>query len=170
MATVGFALSPVTWVALPLLWSRSVAETVAGPVQAAWMNRHLEPGVRATVLSMEGQLNAVGQIAGGPPLGMLGNRGSVRGALVASALVYAPVIPILGRLAPVPETPVLETETPRTERGGRSVNCPPLSGSFLVSVDYRPTFFFRSSRLSYWLVSTFRTLFTMAPGTPRFSS
>lgn len=113
IATVGFALAPVTWIALPLLWSRGVAETIAGPVQAAWMNRHLEPGVRATVLSMESQLNAVGQITGGPPLGMLGSRGSVRGALVASALVFAPVIPILGRLAPVRESPTLvEAETP----------------------------------------------------------
>jgi DHA3 family tetracycline resistance protein-like MFS transporter len=111
VATIGFALAPVTWVALPLLWTRSAAATIARPIQAAWMNRNLEPGVRATVLSMEGQLNAVGQIAGGPPLGMLGSRGSVRGALIASALVFAPVIPILGRLAPVPETPVLEPET-----------------------------------------------------------
>jgi DHA3 family tetracycline resistance protein-like MFS transporter len=100
LATVGFALSPATWIALPLLWSRGVAETVAGPVQAAWMNRHLEPRVRATVLSMEGQLNAVGQIAGGPPLGAVGNRVSVRGALVVSGLIFAPVIWLYGRLAP----------------------------------------------------------------------
>jgi len=106
VATIGFALSPVTWIALPLLWSRSLAETVAGPVQAAWMNRNLEPGVRATVLSMEGQLNAIGQIAGGPPLGVLGNRVSVPGALVASALVFLPVPWIYGRLA---------TEEPETE-------------------------------------------------------
>lgn len=112
VASIGFALAPVTWIALPLLWTRSAAGTIAGPVQAAWMNRNLESGVRATVLSMEGQLNAVGQIAGGPPLGMLGNRGSVRGALVASALVFAPVIPILGRLLPEPEAPLVEAETP----------------------------------------------------------
>ena len=112
LATVGFALSPVTWIALPMLWSRGIADTVAGPVQAAWMNRHLEAGLRATVLSMEGQLNAVGQIAGGPPLGAIGNRVSVRGALVASALVYAPVIPILSRLAPAREVPLIPAERP----------------------------------------------------------
>ncbi len=112
VATIGFALAPVTWIALPLLWTRSAAATIAGPVQAAWMNRHLEPGVRATVLSMEGQLNAVGQIAGGPPLGAIGNRVSVRAALVASALVFAPVIPILRRLAPVRHVVVAEPETP----------------------------------------------------------
>jgi MFS family permease len=106
LATAGFALSPTTWIALPLLWSRGVAETIAGPVQAAWMNRHLEPRVRATVLSMEGQANAIGQIAGGPPLGFVGSRYSVRAALVASGLVFAPVIWIYGRLAPVPETAV----------------------------------------------------------------
>jgi DHA3 family tetracycline resistance protein-like MFS transporter len=99
VATVGFALSPATWIALPLLWSRGVADTIAGPVQAAWMNRHLEP------------LNAIGQIAGGPPLGMLGSRFSVSGALVGSALVYAPVAWIYGRIAPVREdaNPVGET-------------------------------------------------------------
>jgi DHA3 family tetracycline resistance protein-like MFS transporter len=100
LATVGFALSPAVWIALPLLWSRGVAETIAGPVQAAWMNRHLEPRVRATVLSMEGQFNAVGQIVGGPPLGAVGNQVSVRGALVFSGLVFAPVIWLYGRLAP----------------------------------------------------------------------
>jgi DHA3 family tetracycline resistance protein-like MFS transporter len=99
LATVGFALSPAVWIALPLLWSRGVAETIAGPVQAAWMNRHLEPRVRATVLSMEGQFNAVGQIVGGPPLGAVGSRVSVRGALVLSGLVFAPVIWLYGRLA-----------------------------------------------------------------------
>lgn len=100
LATIGFALSPAAWAALPLLWLRNVAETIAAPVQAAWMNRHLEAKVRATVLSMEGQLNAVGQIAGGPPLGVIGNRGSVPGALMASGLVHAPVIWIYGRLMP----------------------------------------------------------------------
>jgi hypothetical protein len=116
VATVGFALSPVTWIALPLLWSRSVAETVAGPVQAAWMNRNLEPGVRATVLSMEGQLNAVGQIAGGPPLGMLGNRVSVRGALVGSALVFLPVAWIYGRWGAGEAEPGLVTAPDVTSR------------------------------------------------------
>lgn len=99
LATIGFALSPVTWIALPLLWSRNITETVAEPVQAAWMNRNLEPRVRATVLSIEGQLNALGQIAGGPPLGALGSRISVRGALVGSALVFTPVVWLYGRVA-----------------------------------------------------------------------
>lgn len=113
LATVGFALAPATWVALPLLWSRGVAETISWPVQAAWMNRHLEPRVRATVLSIESQFNAVGQIAGGPPLGAIGSRVSVRGALVGAGLVFAPAIWIYGRLASAPEvvpSPVAEAE------------------------------------------------------------
>lgn len=112
LATIGFALSPVTWIALPLLWSRNMADTVAAPVQAAWMNLHLEPKVRATVLSIESQFNAVGQIGGGPPLGLVGNRVSVRGALVVSGLVLAPVIWIYGRLATEREARVPVAETP----------------------------------------------------------
>jgi hypothetical protein len=113
LATIGFALAPTTWIALPLLWSRGVAETITWPVQAAWMNRHLEPKVRATVLSIESQFNAIGQVAGGPPLGAIGSRVSVRGALVGAGLVFAPVIWIYGRLASAPETvagPMTEAE------------------------------------------------------------
>lgn len=110
LATIGFAFLPVLWIALPLLWSRGVAETVAGPIQAAWMNRNLEPRVRATVLSMESQLNAVGQIAGGPPLGAIGSRVSVVGARIGSALVYAPVLWIYGRLTPARVVMVREQE------------------------------------------------------------
>lgn len=113
LATIGFALTPAIWIALPLLWTRGVAETVAGPVQAAWMNRHLESRVRATVLSMEGQLNAVGQIAGGPPLGAFGSRVSVQGALVLSGLVFSPVIWLYSRLMPASAPMVDAREQPR---------------------------------------------------------
>jgi DHA3 family tetracycline resistance protein-like MFS transporter len=39
-----------------------------GVLYRAWINKHIDSSVRATVLSMGGQTNAVGQIAGGPPV------------------------------------------------------------------------------------------------------
>jgi hypothetical protein len=61
------------------------------------MNRQLEPSVRATVLSMESQFNAVGQVVGGPVLGWVGSAVSVRAALLGSAVTLAPVVGLYGR-------------------------------------------------------------------------
>ena len=87
-----FALSGSFWVLLGLLWVRSSLHVIAEPVVAAWMNRNLESGVRATVLSFDGQMNAIGQVAGGPALGAVGNAVSVRAALMASSLVLVPAV------------------------------------------------------------------------------
>src|SRR6266540_3312317 len=59
-------------------------------VSFTWMNRHVESGVRATVLSFEGQMNAVGQVVGGPALGAVGSAVSVRAALLGSAITLLP--------------------------------------------------------------------------------
>jgi hypothetical protein len=72
---------------------------VAAPVEAAWLNRELRPEIRATVLSMNGQVNAVGEILGGPPLGALASRTSVPVALVVSAVLLSPVVALYGWLA-----------------------------------------------------------------------
>ena len=47
---------------------------------------------RATVLSMNSQANAIGQVAGGPPLGALATRTSIPVALVVAAVVQAPTV------------------------------------------------------------------------------
>jgi DHA3 family tetracycline resistance protein-like MFS transporter len=69
--------------------------------------------VRATMLSSFGQFNAVGQIAGGPIVGFIGNAFGLRAALSASALLLAPIVWLIGRarhdVSPTePETVVVE--------------------------------------------------------------
>ena len=97
VATVMFALSGWLWLAFAMLWLRGVVSTVAGPIQSAWMNRSLESGARATVISMESQANAIGQIGGGPALGWVGNSTSIRAALLGSALLLTPIVALYGR-------------------------------------------------------------------------
>ncbi|MGB3329659.1 MAG: MFS transporter [Thermomicrobiales bacterium] len=92
LATIGFVLMGNLWLAFAMLWLRGIAGTLMQPVSAAWMNRNLDSSLRATVISMEGQANAIGQVAGGPPLGWIGSRVSVSAAIIASGLVYAPVV------------------------------------------------------------------------------
>jgi len=79
------------WVALGSLWLKDISGTFSRPISAAWMNRNLEARTRATVLSMGGQANAIGQVAGGPALGWVGSAISVPAALLGSAIVLSPV-------------------------------------------------------------------------------
>lgn len=60
----------------------------------AWINHQVPSKVRATVLSMAGQIDAFGELAGGPVLGAIGRLRSLRAALLASALVLSPAAPL----------------------------------------------------------------------------
>ena len=92
----GFALSGWLWPALVGLWLRDAARVVAEPVQAAWLNRSIDSRSRATTLSLVSQADALGQVIGGPPLGALAGRTTIRTGLLASAAVLAPAVLLLG--------------------------------------------------------------------------
>ena len=44
------------------------------------------------VVGLRGQVDAIGQIAGGPPVGYVGTVVSLRAALVTSSLILSPVL------------------------------------------------------------------------------
>jgi DHA3 family tetracycline resistance protein-like MFS transporter len=67
------------------------------PVTTTWLNQFIDSKVRATVLSMISQVDAVGQMAGGPVVGVVGNLRSIRAALTGSALLLSPVVPLFRR-------------------------------------------------------------------------
>jgi hypothetical protein len=79
-----------------------------GPVYDTWMNQHLESKTRATVLSMAGQVDAIGQLSGGPALGVVGLRASTRAAITASAIILSPAVAIFWRALRLPDVPVAE--------------------------------------------------------------
>jgi len=60
-ALIGFALSPLLFLSLSLYLVISVLRSVQIPLQTAWINQKLDSQVRATVHSMFGQVDAVGQ-------------------------------------------------------------------------------------------------------------
>jgi len=96
---VVFVLSGNLWLALAALWVKDIGGTLSHPISAAWMNRNLEARTRATVLSMSGQLNAIGQVGGGPALGWVGSAISVRAALIGSAIVLSPIVGLYARVS-----------------------------------------------------------------------
>jgi MFS family permease len=94
----GLALAGSLWPAIGALWARDAARALAGPLESAWLNRGIDSSSRATVLSVNSQFDAIGQVVGGPPLGALAGRTSIPVALLCSAGLLAPVAVILARL------------------------------------------------------------------------
>lgn len=90
VVVLAVALGGNIWLVLAALWGRGAAGALAAPIRSAWVNRNLSSRTRATVISMTSQLDAVGQVVGGPPLGALANRTSTAAALVASAVMLSP--------------------------------------------------------------------------------
>ncbi|MFA6602563.1 MAG: MFS transporter [Candidatus Shapirobacteria bacterium] len=90
LAVVAFALSGNFWAAAIAYWLVAMTREVRGPVYDAWTNQNVSSGVRATVFSMCSQANAVGQIVGGPLLGLIATVISLRVSLVMAGLVLLP--------------------------------------------------------------------------------
>ncbi len=94
---IAFALAPTFAAGMAAYFIMVTLRHVSGPLEQAWLNRNIESGVRATMFSMAGQVNAIGQIAGGPVIGLVGARVSLRAALTASGLMLAPITLLYGR-------------------------------------------------------------------------
>jgi len=94
----GFALAGNFFLAVLFNWGVGIMRTLYGPIESTWINQHLDSNVRATVISMRGQVDAFGQIAGGPPVGFIGDRLGIRAALVAAGLILSPVLPLYLRV------------------------------------------------------------------------
>jgi DHA3 family tetracycline resistance protein-like MFS transporter len=92
-----FALAVDFPTALAAYWSLSVFRRVIGPIHGAWLNRGIDPQVRATVLSMGGQADALGQIVGGPLLGGVASALSIRASLVVAGVVMSPALALYVR-------------------------------------------------------------------------
>jgi DHA3 family tetracycline resistance protein-like MFS transporter len=93
-----FALTGSTWLAIGALLGVFFARNMQGPLYDTWLSRQItDSSVRATVFSLTGQANAVGQAGGGPVLGVLGNVWGIRTALATGALSIAPALGLYGR-------------------------------------------------------------------------
>jgi DHA3 family tetracycline resistance protein-like MFS transporter len=93
VSAVVFGLAGVFWLAVLAYFATQLVRNLAQPIFTAWLNRSVEDSsVRATVLSITNQADAVGQWTGGPAIGVVGNVFSIRAALVTSGLCMAPAL------------------------------------------------------------------------------
>ena len=97
LALIGFALSPLLLLSLGLYLTISVLRNVQIPLQTGWINQKLDSQVRATVHSMFGQVDAIGQTMGGPIVAGIAAVGSAVAALVTSGLLLTPALFFIGR-------------------------------------------------------------------------
>lgn len=116
-ALLGFALSGSFYLTVVCWWGVSILRDLIGPIKDTWVNQNVDSSVRATVISMNSQVDALGQIVGGPPVGLIGGAFGIRAALVASGLILSPVLYLYSRflrqdrLASVPTVALDESGT-----------------------------------------------------------
>jgi len=91
---VAFGLAGNFALALSAYWTVSVLRGLRSPIYTAWLTQRIEPRVRATVLSMSSQLDSLGQVAGGPFIGLIGTLQGLRAALVVTGVALAPALPL----------------------------------------------------------------------------
>ncbi|MDE6931725.1 MAG: MFS transporter [Oscillospiraceae bacterium] len=95
-----FALGKGFWLMLAAFLLTGLMRSLKEPLLAAWMSSRAEEGMRATVFSTSGQLDAFGQIIGGPIAGLAAQQISVSFGLVCTALLLLPalfLVPAAGR-------------------------------------------------------------------------
>ena len=97
ISLIGFALSPLFLLSLGLYLSTNVLRHVAEPLHTAWINQKLDSNVRATIHSMFGQVDAIGQVMGGPIVAAIAAVSSAVTSLVTSGLLLTPAMLFVSR-------------------------------------------------------------------------
>ncbi|MEY2817788.1 MAG: hypothetical protein RL275_1251 [Chloroflexota bacterium] len=93
---IGFALSPLLPITMGLYLTIYILRQVKIPLQTAWVNHKLDPQTRATVHSMTGQVDAIGQILGGGSA-FIARYLSVVAAIVTSGFLLGPALGLVRR-------------------------------------------------------------------------
>jgi MFS transporter, DHA3 family, tetracycline resistance protein len=89
----GFALSTSIIGLLCFYLIIQGTRSVMAPLEDTWLNKIIpDSSTRATFFSVKGQVDAIGQISGGPVIGMVAANSSIKIAMMVSALILTPVI------------------------------------------------------------------------------
>ena len=97
-AQIAFALSGTFALAMAMWVVALVTRILVRPLYTTWLNKQIsDSSVRATVLSLGGQATAVGQVTGGPAIGVVGNAAGIPVALVTGALAGLPAVALYAR-------------------------------------------------------------------------
>lgn len=97
LSVAGFGIAGGFAMGLAAYWVAYSMRVANRPLYTAWMNQSLQPRIRATVFSMSSQLDALGQIIGGPLIGLVGTAVSLGAAMLASSATLIPALILYAR-------------------------------------------------------------------------
>jgi DHA3 family tetracycline resistance protein-like MFS transporter len=92
LGMIAFGLAGNFAIAVAAYFVTATMRGVNGPLYAAWLNQNIESKVRATVFSITSQADAIGQIAGGPLLGLVATVFSLRTVMIFGAIIISPTL------------------------------------------------------------------------------
>ncbi|WP_291576695.1 MFS transporter [Clostridium sp. UBA4548] len=93
LSLIGFSLTKNLYIALILFWIISIARSITSPLLDTMLSNIItDNNIRATIFSVRGQVDSIGQILGGPIVGSFGVIYSIRTALLISAILLSPVL------------------------------------------------------------------------------
>jgi len=87
-----FALAGNLWIVVGAFWVLSLLRSINGPLYSIWLNQNIDSTSRATVLSMGSQFDALGQLIGGPIIGLVATNFSIPAGLLVSGVILSPVL------------------------------------------------------------------------------
>jgi DHA3 family tetracycline resistance protein-like MFS transporter len=103
---IWFGFTGRLWIAVGLYLVVRLLRDGAGPILTVWLVSATSPGSRATVFSIQAQADALGQIVGGPPVGLIGQRRSIGAGISAAGFFLLPAMvlfAVAARRSPVAE-------------------------------------------------------------------
>ncbi|WP_342567311.1 MFS transporter [Psychrobacillus sp. FSL K6-4046] len=93
VALIGFAFSSYIIGLFICYVIIQVSRKVMSPLEDIWLNKIIpDSSTRATFFSVKGQVDAVGQISGGPVIGYIATTLTIKTAIIVSALILSPVL------------------------------------------------------------------------------
>lgn len=89
----GFAFSTSMIALIVFYIVIQVSRSVMYPLEDIWLNKIIpDSSTRATFFSVKGQVDAIGQISGGPIIGAVASNFSIKAAIIVSAFILTPVV------------------------------------------------------------------------------
>ncbi|MFS0779646.1 hypothetical protein ABC255_27140 [Neobacillus sp. 3P2-tot-E-2] len=92
-ALIGFAFTTAAVGLLIFYIIIQISRSFMYPLESVWLNKIIpDSSTRATFFSVKGQVDAIGQIGGGPVIGVVASNFTIKIAVMVSAIILMPVL------------------------------------------------------------------------------
>ncbi|MFA6376165.1 MAG: MFS transporter [Candidatus Paceibacterota bacterium] len=92
VSVIGFGVASGFAAAVTMYWLAAAFREIREPLYNSWANQNTTSNLRATIFSMCSQANALGQVIGGPILGVIAVAFAIKTSIVAAGLVLVPTL------------------------------------------------------------------------------